>query len=66
MPHFSFCWRHWTDDISGGVEYSSVSGWGQLCACESHLSHIGQEVSEKLDIVPAKMHVIRHGFSIRV
>ena len=32
----------------------------KICACGSRLSRIGEEVSEKLDIVPAKMQVIRH------
>ncbi len=31
----------------------------QACACGSGLSRIGSEVSEKLDIVPAKIQVIR-------
>lgn len=30
------------------------------CACGSLLSRIGEDVSEKLDIVPAKIQVIRH------
>ena len=30
------------------------------CSCGSELSRIGEEVSEKLDIVPAKAKVIRH------
>ena len=30
------------------------------CSCGSRLSRIGEEVSEKLDIVPAKIKVIRH------
>ncbi|MEC4684230.1 MAG: IS66 family transposase [Nitrospirota bacterium] len=30
------------------------------CGCGSRLSRIGEEVSEKLDIVPAKVKVIRH------
>ena len=32
----------------------------KVCACGCQLSRIGQEVSEKLDIIPAKMRVIRH------
>ena len=32
----------------------------KICACGAELSRIGQEVSEKLDIVPAKIRVIRH------
>jgi transposase len=32
----------------------------KVCACGAHLSRIGEEVSEKLDIVPAKIQVIRH------
>lgn len=30
------------------------------CACGARLSKIGEEISEKLDIVPAKIQVIRH------
>jgi transposase len=32
----------------------------KICSCGAHLSRIGEEVSEKLDIVPAKIQVIRH------
>lgn len=32
----------------------------KVCACGANLSLIGEEVSEKLDIVPAKIQVIRH------
>lgn len=32
----------------------------KLCACGCRLSRIGEDVSEKLDIVPAKVRVIRH------
>ena len=32
----------------------------KVCACGTELSKIGEEVSEKLDIVPAKVRVIRH------
>jgi transposase len=32
----------------------------KICACGCELSRIGEDVSEKLDIVPAKMRVIRH------
>ncbi len=32
----------------------------KVCACGGELSRIGEEVSEKLDIVPAKIQVIRH------
>lgn len=32
----------------------------KICCCGVALSRIGEEVSEKLDIVPAKMQVIRH------
>jgi transposase len=31
----------------------------KLCACGAELSHIGEEVCEKLDYVPAKIQVIR-------
>lgn len=32
----------------------------KVCACGCRLSRIGEDVSEKLDIVPAKIRVIRH------
>jgi transposase len=32
----------------------------KICDCGSHLSRIGEEVCEKLDIIPAKVRVIRH------
>jgi transposase len=32
----------------------------KLCACGCMLSRIGEEVSEQLDIIPAKIQVIRH------
>lgn len=32
----------------------------KLCGCGSQLTRIGEETSEKLDIIPAKIQVIRH------
>jgi transposase len=32
----------------------------KVCGCGSELSRIGEEVSEQLDIIPAKVQVIRH------
>ena len=32
----------------------------KTCACGCQLTRIGEEVSEQLDIIPAKMQVIRH------
>jgi len=32
----------------------------KVCACGCELSRIGEEVTEKLDIIPAKIQVIRH------
>ncbi len=32
----------------------------KICACGCHLTRIGEEVSEQLDIIPAKIQVIRH------
>ena len=32
----------------------------KICACGCRLTRIGEEVSEQLDIIPAKMQVIRH------
>jgi transposase len=37
-----------------------ISDEEKVCGCGSHLSRIGEEVSEKLDIVPARMQVIRY------
>jgi transposase len=32
----------------------------KICSCGCELSRIGEEVSEQLDVIPAKMQVIRH------
>ena len=32
----------------------------KICACGCEMSRIGEDVSEKLDIIPAKVQVIRH------
>lgn len=32
----------------------------KVCGCGTHLSKIGEDVSEKLDIIPAVIRVIRH------
>ena len=32
----------------------------KICACGTPLTRIGEEVSEKLDIIPAKIQVLRH------
>ena len=32
----------------------------KICACGCELSRIGEEVSEQLDVIPAKIQVIRH------
>ena len=32
----------------------------KMCECGNQMDRIGEEVSEKLDIIPAKMQVIRH------
>ncbi len=32
----------------------------KICACGCQLTRIGEEVSEQLDIIPAKMQVIKH------
>jgi transposase len=32
----------------------------KICSCGAELSRIGEETSEKLDVVPAKIQVIRH------
>lgn len=37
-----------------------LTGEEKVCACGSSLSRIGEEVSEKLDIIPFRVRVIRH------
>ncbi len=37
-----------------------ISEEDKICGCGCELSRIGEDVSEKLDIVPAKIQVIRH------
>ena len=37
-----------------------ISDEEKVCGCGEQLSKIGEEVSEKLDIIPAKIRVIRH------
>ncbi len=37
-----------------------LPGEAKICACGCEKSRIGEEVSEQLDVVPAKMQVIRH------
>jgi transposase len=37
-----------------------ISDEEKICACGCQLSRIGEEVSEKLDVVPAKIQVVRH------
>lgn len=32
----------------------------KVCACGAELTKMGEEISEKLDIIPAKLQVIRH------
>jgi len=32
----------------------------KICGCGAHLSRIGEEVAEKLEIIPAKLQVIKH------
>ena len=37
-----------------------ISDEEKICACGCQLSRIGEEVSEKLDVIPAKIQVVRH------
>ncbi len=37
-----------------------ISEEEKVCPCGSHLSRIGEEVSEKLDLIPAVIRVIKH------
>jgi transposase len=32
----------------------------KICHCGAHLSRIGEEVSEKLDIIPTVIQIVRH------
>ncbi len=48
------------DNIPRENIYHDISEDEKDCACGSSLSHIGEEVSEKLDYVPAKLKVQRH------
>lgn len=48
------------EDLPRIEQIHDISDEEKVCACGSQLSRIGEEVSEKLDIVPARMQVIRH------
>ena len=48
------------DNIPRENIYHDISEDEKDCACGSSLSHIGEEVSEKLDYVPARLKVQRH------
>ncbi len=48
------------EDLPRIEEIHDIKEEEKICVCGSHLSRIGEEVSEKLDIVPAMMQVIRH------
>ncbi len=39
---------------------TDISEEEKICACGQQLSRIGEEISEKLDIIPAQIRVIRH------
>ncbi len=41
-------------------EVHDLSPEEKICGCGAELSQIGEEVSEQLDIIPAKVQVIRH------
>ena len=48
------------EDLPRVDDIHDLSEEEKVCACGTLLSRIGQEESEKLDIVPAKIQVIRH------
>ncbi|MCG6551525.1 MAG: IS66 family transposase zinc-finger binding domain-containing protein [Candidatus Magnetominusculus sp. LBB02] len=48
------------EDLPRIEEIHDIKEEEKVCACGKHLSRIGEEVSEKLVIVPAGMQVIRH------
>ncbi len=41
-------------------EIHDISPEEKICGCGAELSRIGEEVSEQLDVIPAKVQVIRH------
>ncbi len=48
------------DNLARVERVHDISEADKTCACGCELSRIGEDVSEKLDIVPAKIRVIRH------
>jgi transposase len=48
------------EDLPRIDQIHDISDEEKVCACGCQLVRIGEEVSEKLDIVPARMQVIRH------
>jgi transposase len=48
------------EDLPRVEQIHDISDEEKVCACGSHLSRIGEEVCEKLSIVPATMQVIKH------
>ncbi|MBI3605208.1 MAG: IS66 family transposase [Nitrospirae bacterium] len=48
------------DDLPREEVIHDLSEAEKLCPCGSQLGRIGEEVSEKLDIIPARVRVIKH------
>ncbi|GBE11745.1 transposase IS66 family protein [bacterium BMS3Abin13] len=48
------------EDLPRVVEVHDIDDADKVCACGCDLQQIGEEVSEQLDIIPAKVRVIRH------
>jgi len=48
------------DDLPREEVIHDLAEEEKLCPCGSQLSRIGEEVSEKLDIIPARVRVIKH------
>ena len=60
--------RHLPADLPRIEKIYDISEEEKICACGSRLSRIGSDVSEKLDIVPAKIQVIcniRHKYACK-
>lgn len=48
------------EDLPRVVEIHDIDDADKICPCGCELKRIGEEVSEQLDIIPAKIQVIRH------
>jgi len=48
------------EDLPRVERIHDIDDADKICACGCELSRIGEEISEQLDIIPAKIQVIRH------